>query len=148
MEAQIREQHTWSIYSSSFTSAAGVPCICLKEYTYINTHTHTYIHIHVHIEIHTASYTHIHSTQTLHWSYKHGSTLHVSDHISAQTVRRMIQRMCLQPSETYSACSIHTACHGKQTCPTCVVSRQPQALTHRNCSDVRPWNTPTGSVVI
>ncbi len=42
----------------------------------------------------------------------------------------------------------YTHCLPWQTPPTCILSRQPHATTHSHSSDVRPWNTPAGSVVI
>jgi hypothetical protein len=42
----------------------------------------------------------------------------------------------------------YTHCPPSRTRPTCIASRQPHATTHSAWSDVRPWNTPSDSVMI
>jgi hypothetical protein len=53
------------------------------------------------------------------------------------------------PASIWGVLSLHyTHCLPSQTRRTCIASRQPHATTHRYWSDVRPWKTPAGSVVI
>ncbi len=62
--------------------------------------------------------------------------------------------ICQMQGSTYVLAAIwgvlslqYTHCLPWQTPPTCILSCQPHATTHSTWSDVRPWNTPAGSVV-
>ncbi len=74
-------------------------------------------------------------------------------HTDAQVKRSSYvdKRIRTQPTDLrFSAC---TCSHLRRTqiavnTATCIVSRQPHAATHKDVSEVRFWNTPTGSVVI
>ncbi len=78
------------------------PCISISISIYTYTYTGMYPR-HMYKYLHKHPYICIYIYNTLH----HGFTyMHFLLH-----ARRSIQRMCSQPSDAYSACSTHTACH-------------------------------------
>ncbi len=92
-------------------------------------------------------FSHTHTTHTAHSGRPHGHT--------CMTTHTSFLATCQAQHPAYVLAAIwrvlslqYTHCPPSHTRPTCIASRQPHATTHSHWSDVRPWNTTAGSVVI
>jgi hypothetical protein len=127
--------------------------VYVQTYNYARTYTFEYISMCVYMYKYTLSicihvFTHTHCTQhTAHSGRPHGRT--------CMTTHTAFPATCQAQHPAYVLAAIwrvlssqYTHCPPSRTCPACIASRQPHATTHSLWSDVRPWNTPSGSVVI
>ena len=118
--------------------------VCTYMHTSVNMCIHMcmyilYIYMHTHTHAHTRTNTATHCYTLIH-AFKQPS------HFLLHVLHRL-QRMCLQPPEACPPCK-YTHCPTSHTCATCIQTSHTHAATHKVESDVRPWNTPAGSVVI